>query len=117
MMRKIICFAWMFFLSYLVFPGEFLCVASCSQPDILFTGHKNGFVSVYDDNKATEFQVSLFPVKLLAAYSQGNKLACYETDGITNYKISVWDFKKKSPLFSIEMETPVSFLAFSGGGK
>ncbi|MBQ5780552.1 MAG: hypothetical protein IIW10_01210 [Spirochaetaceae bacterium] len=116
-MRKFICFGLFLSFMYFGFSEEFLCVASCSQQDLLFTGQENGFVSVYDDSQVTEFQVSRFPIKLVATFSQGNKIACYETDGITNYKISVWDFKKKSPLFSIEMETPVSFLAFSGGGK
>ena len=77
---------------YFGFSEEFLCVASCSQQDLLFTGQENGFVSVYDDSQVTEFQVSRFPIKLVATFSQGNKIACYETDGITNYKISVWRF-------------------------
>lgn len=116
-MRKFICLVFFLCLVNFGFSDEFLCVASCEEQDLLFVGHENGFVSVYDDSQVTEFQVSLFPIKRIAAFSQGNKIACYETDGITNYKISVWDFKQRSLLFSITMETPVSFLSFSGGGR
>ncbi len=92
------------------------------DPDksILFSGDENGTVKVWDikdGHLIRDLQVSHLPIKKIAVNPVNSDIAVLETDNLTTFKLSVWDWKKGKKLFTHRLpELPLSMM-FSPKGS
>lgn len=97
--------------------GAVLALAANSQDETFFSGGEDGFVSRHTEEGQDEtWQVSDMPIRLLASHPAGNLLACYESDGFTVHRLSVWDWPSKTRLYAKRFRDSVTSLAWSAKG-
>jgi len=82
-----------------------------------FSGGKDGFISLHktDGNDET-WQISDIPVRNMAVHPDGNLVAVYESDGFSIYRISVWDWNRKTRLYAKRFRDSILSLAWSARG-
>lgn len=85
----------------------------------------NDFFSVGDDgmvvlwnneNTGEHYQCSKYPIKKIAVHPFKNEIALYETDGIAEHKVSVWDWTYKNVKWSKTYTNTVTSLSYSANG-
>jgi hypothetical protein len=100
-------------------PGSHRGRVNCLQYDgerILSAG-EDGFLELWDQRQATlRFQLSGLPISAMALRPGKTQIACVETDDLGQYRISVWDYKTLTNLFTLRFRDPVQGIAYSAGG-
>ncbi len=91
-----------------------------SKNNLLFSGDENGAVKIWDTEKnhlVKNLQVSHLPIKYISVNPVNSDLAVLETDNLTTFKLSVWDWKNGKKRFTHRLsELPLS-LSFSPKGS
>lgn len=83
-----------------------------------FTSSVDGFIIRWDSFLNQEkLQVSDIAIQNIAVHPDGNLLAIYETDGLSVYRLSVWDWQKKERLYAKRLTEKITSLSFSQKGN
>ncbi|MDR1362556.1 MAG: WD40 repeat domain-containing protein [Spirochaetaceae bacterium] len=98
--------------------GSVDCVASDEAGNILTAGG-DGFLVIWDGVERTareRFQISPYAVEKIALRSGKHEIAAYESDGVSSYRVSVWDYAVKKRLYTIPLSSPVLYCAYTARG-
>lgn len=94
--------------------------ASDYEHNILFSGDENGTVKIWDllkNHLIMNLQVSHLPIKKIAVNPVNSNIAILETDSLSTFKLSVWDWKTRTKLFTHRLSELPLFLMFSPKGS
>lgn len=95
-----------------------MCLAPVSGADAFFSGGEDGFVTLHAIGSGDEtWQVSDMPIRLIAAHPSGDVVACYESDGFTTHRLSVWNWGKKTRLFAKRFRDSITSISWSARGS
>ncbi len=95
-----------------------LSLASVPGSPDFFSADSSGFVTRHSANGIPEtWQISNIPVRIIAVHPDGNRIASYESDGFSVYRVSVWDWKTKTRLYAKRFRDSVTTLAWSAKGS
>jgi WD40 repeat protein len=79
---------------------------------------EDGFLQKWDADSGIakeRFQISALPLKAMVARPGKTEIAVIESDGKQN-RVSVWDFSRKSKLFSVNFQARPNFIGYSAVG-
>ncbi|NOY09117.1 MAG: hypothetical protein GXP33_09780, partial [Spirochaetes bacterium] len=88
--------------------------------NLLFSAGKDGTVRVWDikDKKLiNSIRVSYLPLKMIALNPVRKQVAVLETDDISIFKISLWNWESGKFIFSYKLHSRPLFLTFSSQGN
>lgn len=89
-----------------------------AQKDYFFTSASDGFIIRWDASLNPErMQVSDIEIQKIAVHPNGNLIALYETDGLSIFRLSVWDWSKKERLYAKRLPDKITSLSFSQKGS
>jgi outer membrane protein assembly factor BamB len=95
-----------------------LSLASVPGSQDFFSADSSGFVTRHSAGGIPEaWQISNIPVRIIAVHPDGNRIAAYETDGFSVYRVSVWDWKTRTRLYAKRFRDSVTTLAWSAKGS
>ncbi len=86
----------------------------------LFSGDENGTVKIWDLHKnqlCMNLQVSHLPVRKIAVNPRNATIAVLTTDGLSSFRLSVWNWKTGKKLFSHRLGEMPLFLKYSPKGS
>ena len=88
--------------------------ASDAENNVLFSGDENGTVKIWDvkeNHLIRNLQVSHLPIKKIVVNPVNSDIAILETDNLTTFKLSVWDWKAGKKRFTHRLsELPLSLI-------
>ncbi len=88
--------------------------------DRLISCGTDGRIIVSDPSSGTalhSFQVSGLPLKMIAANPEEQEIAIIETDDKDNRRLSVWNWRRETEMFSTEIRKTPLFLNYSSKGN
>ncbi|MCM1320621.1 MAG: WD40 repeat domain-containing protein [Bacteroides sp.] len=86
-----------------------------SKKGSVFTAGNDGFVVKWaEDGRGEHAQLSDLQIKMIALNKNNDDIALYETDNLSIYRISVWDWKTKKRKFAQRFSDSVLSLSYSG---
>ncbi len=95
-----------------------LSLASIPGTGSFFSGGEDGFVSRHDGGTGDEtWQISDLPIRIIAAHPSGDVIACYESDGFTTHRLSVWNWEKKTRVFAKRFRDSITSVSWSARGS
>ncbi len=98
--------------------GAVLCITPKPGVDSFFSGGEDGFITLHSIGTIDEtWQVSDMPIRAIAVHPSGNTLACYESDGFTTHRLSVWNWEKKTRIFAKRFRDSITSIAWSARGS
>ncbi len=129
-MRKLIILFITFFLTMQINAAERILINSGHSSSVealaldnynqkLFSGDDNGTVKIWDLYKnqlSMNLQVSHLPVKAIAVNPADTTIAVLTTDSLSNFKLSVWNWKTGKKLFSHRLSEMPLFFRYSPKG-
>ncbi|GEM_PF-1143924 len=87
---------------------------------ILFSAGEDGTVRLWKPDETVllkKIRVSYLPVKMLALSPQNNLMAVLETNDLTIFRLSVWNWKEGKKLYTISLKHRPMFITFSKRGS
>ena len=79
-----------------------------------YTAAIDGFIIRWDSILNQErLQVSDIEIQKIVVHPDGNLIAVYETDGLSLFRLSVWDWQKKERLYAKRLQEKILNLSFS----
>ncbi len=98
--------------------GPVQVLARIPGTDTFFSGGTDGFLSSHKPEGPDEtWQISDIPIRGVAIHPDGNLLAVYESDGYSIYRISVWDWNKRTRLYAKRFRDSILSLSWSARGS
>lgn len=83
-----------------------------------YTAAIDGFIIRWDSILNQErLQVSDIEIQKIVVHPDGNLIAVYETDGLSLFRLSVWDWQKKERLYAKRLQEKILNLSFSQQGN
>jgi hypothetical protein len=85
---------------------------------VILSAGEDGFLQEWDTASGAakkRFQISALSLKAMAARPGKTEIAVIESDG-KQHRVSVWDFSKKSKLFSMSFQAEPNFIGYSAAG-
>jgi len=100
--------------------GELTAMEYQDRYGLLFTAGTEGSVRAWDP--ATRglvylLQVSHLPIRALAVNPEAPEVAVIESDGLSVFRLSVWNWQNQSPVFSVDLPELPLFLQYSPKGS
>jgi len=80
----------------------------------------DGFLVIWNANSAAavdRFQVSQRQITAMAGRPGKDEACVVETDGLGLYWISVWNYRERQKIFSMQLRDPIGHISYSAGGK
>jgi len=80
----------------------------------------DGFLVIWNANSAAaadRFQVSQRQITAMAGRPEKDEACVVESDGLGLYWISVWNYKERRKIFSLQFRDPIGHISYSAGGK
>lgn len=101
-----------------LFKGGVSATSVLSAQNKIFFAGNDGFVSSfeYPSFVADTWQVSALAIKEIAAHPKEPFIAIYETNEFNLHQVSVWNWNKKEPLYTINFAERVVSLSWSARG-
>lgn len=96
--------------------GDITALAAVKNKSEVFSIGTDGFVIKWDTENGEHFQISDYPIQLIAENPKNNDIAVYETDGFSINRISVWDWKTQTKKFTKRLTDTVVSLSYSAKG-
>lgn len=82
-----------------------------------YSASDDGFVIRWtEDGQGEHYQFTDIGIKLLAVSPKGNQIAIYETDGGTNNKVSVWDWRTFTCVWKQKFTDSITSISYSAKG-
>ncbi|HEC61717.1 MAG TPA: hypothetical protein ENI27_05625 [bacterium] len=88
--------------------------------DLLFSAGEDGTVKIWNVSQkklVANLRVSIRPIQRIVLHPKLSQLAVVEGDNLRTNSLSVWDWRKKERLFSIEIADEILSLGYSSAGK
>ena len=83
--------------------GSVLNLSCKNDRNEVFSAGNDGMVIKWNTNNTGEhFQCSDLPIHMIAVHPTKEEIAVYETDGFSVYRVSVWDWSRKTKKFTNE---------------
>lgn len=83
-----------------------------------FSAGADGFLVKWtEDGLGEHYQVSDLQLRFVARHPNGNEIAVCETDGVSLYRISVWDWRKLAKKYTKVINQTVTSLTYSRKGS
>ena len=87
------------------------------QGRILSAG-EDGFIEIWNSQAAEErFQLSPYGITSMVLRPGKSQVCVVESDGLSLYRISAWDYEKKENLFTLRFRDSVSYINYSAAGS
>jgi hypothetical protein len=86
----------------------------------LLSAGEDGFLEIWDIGRrraVLRFQLSSLPLVSMVCRPGMPQIACIETDGLGQYRISAWDYDRLENLFTLRFRDPVQNISYSAGGS
>jgi outer membrane protein assembly factor BamB len=99
--------------------GMVKALAYSGDGEVLSAG-ADGFIEIWDLNTYTasgRFQLSSLSLTSMVIRPGKPELAVAESDGIGFYRISVWNYRTRQNLFTLQFRDPISYISYSAGGN
>ncbi|MDR1901749.1 MAG: WD40 repeat domain-containing protein [Treponema sp.] len=99
--------------------GMVKALAYDGNGEVLSAG-ADGFIEIWDLKKysaSERFQISALSLTSMVIRPGKPQIAVAESDGLGLYRISVWDYRTKQNLFTLQFRDPISYISYSGGGN
>jgi hypothetical protein len=87
--------------------------------DRIFSAGEDGFFEVWNiRSNAAElrFQVSPYRITNMVLRPGKQEICFIENDGLGLYRISVWDFRKRTNIFTLRFRDPIRYINYSAEG-
>ena len=102
--------------------GGVNCLLSCETDSLadesFYSAGSDGFLIKWGgDGMGEHYQVSELEVRQVAQNPVTDDIAVYETDGITNHRLSVFDTRTWARKYSKHFVNPITCVSFSAKGK
>ncbi|MDR1419198.1 MAG: WD40 repeat domain-containing protein [Treponema sp.] len=81
---------------------------------------EDGFLeswNIREGGAEERFQIGFVPVTAMVKQPGKPRVCVLESDGFALYRVSVWDYREKIRVFSLDFRDPVSCLGYSAGGR
>lgn len=88
--------------------------------NLLFSIGEDGTVRVWDPQEGRIqrlLRVSRLPLKMLAVRPDHGQFAVAESDSLKSFRLSVWDTRRETKVFDLDLRDPPLFLAWSPLGR
>ncbi|MDR0408910.1 MAG: WD40 repeat domain-containing protein [Spirochaetaceae bacterium] len=85
----------------------------------VFSAGSDGFLVIWDGENSTareRFQLSPYTIEKIAVRPEKRELAVYESDSVSFYRVSVWDYAEKRRLFTIPLSGPALYCDYTALG-
>ncbi|MDR3248926.1 MAG: hypothetical protein LBT39_09095, partial [Treponema sp.] len=86
----------------------------------LLSAGEDGFLEIWDLTRrqaVLRFQLTGLPIISMVCRPGKKEIACIESDGLGQYRISVWDYGVQRNLFTLRFRDPVRSVSYSAGGN
>ena len=84
----------------------------------LLSAGEDGFLGIWDSEAAiSRFQISTIGLGSMVLRPGKTQIAVVESDGLSAYRISAWDYVKKERLFTLRVFDAISFINYSAAGS
>jgi len=81
---------------------------------------EDGFIVIWNvsERAASEnFQLTPYAIRSMVKHPQEEQICIVESAGMYDYRISAWDYKNKTKLFSVYSRQPVTYINYSAAGS
>ena len=88
--------------------------------DSVISAGADGFLAVWNVNSAAvvdRFQVSRYRIIAMAGRPGRDEACVVENDGLGLYQVSVWNYRERRKIFSLQFRDPIGHISYSAGGK
>jgi len=84
----------------------------------IISAGEDGFLGIWNGNSAVDrFQVSQRRIIAMAGRPGKDETCVVENDGLGLYWVSVWNYREKRKIFSLQFRDPIGHISYSAGGK
>jgi len=84
----------------------------------ILSAGEDGFLEIWNNQAAEErFQLSPYGITSMALRPGKSQICVVESDGLSLYRISAWDYEKKENLFTLSFRDAVSYINYSEAGS
>jgi len=88
--------------------------------DTIISAGEDGFIVIWKTNEGTapeRFQLTPYSITGMAKHPQAEQICIIESAGIGDYRISAWDYKNKTKLFTLRSSEQVTYINYSAAGS
>jgi len=88
--------------------------------DSIISAGEDGFLGIWNPTTAAaidRFQVSQRRIIAMAGRPGKDEACVVENDGLGLYWISVWNYRERRKIFSLQFRDPIGYISYSAGGK
>jgi hypothetical protein len=95
--------------------------------DFLFSAGDDGFLEIWNvrDNvnlrtgghAVERFQISQHRITAMAGRPEKDEICLVENDGMGSCRVSVWNYKERRNIFSVQFRDPIGYISYSMGGN
>ena len=97
--------------------GSVLSLSCKNDRNEVFSAGNDGMVIKWNTNNTGEhFQCSDLPIHMIAVHPLKEEIAIYETDEFSTYRVSVWDWSRKTKKFTKTFNSAITCLNYSAKG-
>ena len=84
----------------------------------ILSAGEDGFLEIWN-NRAAEvrFQLSPYSIKSMVLRPGKSEITIVESDGLSLYRISAWDYRTKKNLFTLRFRDSISYINYSASGS
>ena len=84
----------------------------------ILSAGQDGFLGIWNSRAAEErYQLSLYEIKSMVLRPGKPHIAIVESDGLSLFRISAWDYETKKNLFTLRFRDSVSYINYSAAGN
>ena len=97
--------------------GSILHLSCKNDRNEVFSAGNDGMVIKWNTNNTGEhYQCSDLPIHMIAVHPSKEEIAIYETDEFSTYRVSVWDWSRKTKKFTKSFNSAITCLNYSAKG-
>jgi len=84
----------------------------------ILSAGEDGFLEIWNSRAAEErFQLSPYGIKSMVLNPAKPEITVVESDGLSLYRISAWDYETKKNLFTLRFRDSISYINYSAAGS
>jgi WD40 repeat protein len=87
--------------------------------DILLSAGEDGFLEIWNTRSqaAERFQITTHRIIAMAEKPEKDEVALLESDGMGTNRVSLWNYKERRTIFSLQLRDPIESIFYSMAGK
>jgi WD40 repeat protein len=88
--------------------------------DVIVSAGEDGFLGIWNIYSAAavdRFQVSRYRIIAMAGRPGKDEACVVENDGLGLYWISVWNYRDRRKIFTVQFRDPIGYISYSAGGN